>query len=110
MGTWFPWFQIAVLLVSLAVPVLAFADAIRFDAHDYSAARTSRAGWLATILIGTVFLVGIGGWRPGTPLGLSGIIWLLTMSVVTVHFFEIRPRLVAARAQRRAVPAEIVRH
>lgn len=90
----FPILQIVLAYGSLVLLAWAFIDAARFSKDAYAAAeRMPRMVWLTAIAFGFAMLLWLGSYRFDEPIGPRSFMWLASMIVVAVYFYDLRPRL-----------------
>lgn len=93
--------QAVVAYGSLILLIWAFVDAARFSREDYAVVeRMPRMVWLIALGFGFAMLLWLGGFRFAEPLGPRSFMWLASMVLVAVYFYDVRPRLMNARMAR----------
>lgn len=101
MGVFTTALQAVLAYGTLILIIWAFVDAVRFTTEDYKAVdKMPRMAWL--IALGTAFalMLWLGGWRPDEPFGPRSITWGAAVLLCAVYGYDMRPRLLNARAER----------
>lgn len=101
MGPFTVTLQIVLAYGTLILIVWTFVDALRFSRDDYRLVdRMPRVAWLTAIGFCFAMLLWLGAWRPDEPFGPRSIMWLASLLICAVYFFDMRPKLQNARIER----------
>jgi len=93
--------QIVLAYGSLILIVWTFVDVLRFPSEDYKAVgRMPRGVWLTLLGFAFAMLLWLGAWDPDEPFGPRSFMWLASVLVCAVYFFDMRPKLLTARIER----------
>ena len=98
--------QLLVAYGSLGLLIWAFIDATRFTKADFTTVdKMGRTFWLIGIGFALVLLLWLGSWRPDEPFGPRSLTWMAGLLLIGVYFYDLRPKLKQARAQRKMAGA-----
>ncbi len=93
--------QIVLAYGTLILIVWTFVDVLRFSRDDFRPVdRMPRGAWLTAIVFCFGMLLWLGAWRPDEPFGPRSIMWLASVLICAVYFFDMRPKLQNARIER----------
>ena len=93
--------QIVLGYGSLILIIWAFVDAVRFPVEDYRVVnKMPRLAWLTMFAFAFAMLLWLGAFRPSEPLGPRSFMWLASMAMVAIYFYDMRPKLRNAQIAR----------